>query len=189
MLLQTNSYIVPREKREEHARLLRKFRQVLLRLGCEHFEVYEQVGTDWAPGDVTGRYVQMLWFKDRKHQQTVQAAEKSDKNAQSVIQEFCALINFPYQQQHGLFASGFYQGILMGSSNHPVTTNRPPVSTGTKPPSSPAGFRSGATNNTNSSSHAPNDLAFVQDDSENDDLDQDIAPDNTMNEDHPTSSR
>jgi len=37
MLLQTNSYIVPRDKQEEHARLMRRFKQVLLKLGCEHF--------------------------------------------------------------------------------------------------------------------------------------------------------
>src|SRR5690348_10596617 len=29
MLLQTNSYVVPKEKRSEHARLLRRFKQVL----------------------------------------------------------------------------------------------------------------------------------------------------------------
>ena len=112
MLLQTNSYIVPREKREEHARLVRKFRQVLLRLGCESFDVYEQVGTNWGPGEATGRYVQIMRFVDRRSQQAVQAAEKSDKGAQHVIAEFCELINFPYQQQQGLFAVGFYTSVL-----------------------------------------------------------------------------
>ena len=48
MLLQTNSYIVPKERRAEHQRLLRRFRQTLARLGCEHFEVYEQVGANWT---------------------------------------------------------------------------------------------------------------------------------------------
>src|SRR5271170_5377143 len=67
MLLQTTSYIVPRDKRVEHARLLRRFRQTLLRLGCQHFEVYEQVGPHWNSNQATGRFVQILQFTDRKH--------------------------------------------------------------------------------------------------------------------------
>jgi hypothetical protein len=112
MLLQTNSYIVPRDKRMEHARLLRRFRQTLLRLGCDHFEVYEQVGTNWNTGETTGRFVQIMRFRDRKHQLGVQAAERSDATAQALVREFCELINFPYQQQQGLFAVGFYTSFL-----------------------------------------------------------------------------
>jgi len=112
MLLQTNSYIVPPDKRAEHARLLRRFRQVLTRLGCDHFEVYEQVGSNWNAADVSGRVVQIMRFRDRRHQLAVQAAERNDPVAQAVIAEFCQLINFPYQQQQGLFAVGFYQAVL-----------------------------------------------------------------------------
>jgi hypothetical protein len=112
MLLQTNSYIVPGDKRAEHARLLRRFRQVLARLGCDQFEVYEQVGSNWNAAEVSGRVVQIMRFRDRKHQLTVQAAERNDPVAQAVIAEFCALINFPYQQQQGLFAVGFYNAVL-----------------------------------------------------------------------------
>src|SRR5208282_5003815 len=112
MLLQTNSYIVPRDKRMEHARLLRRFRQTLLRLGCDHFEVYEQVGANWNTGETTGRFVQIMRFRDRKHQLSVQAAERSDTTAQTLVREFCELINFPYQQQQGLFAVGFYTSFL-----------------------------------------------------------------------------
>src|SRR5262245_10119063 len=112
MLLQTNSYIVPKDKRTEHARLLQRFRQCLARLGCEHFEAYEQVGANWSGSESTGRFVQLMRFRDRKHQQQVQAAERSDQVAQALIKEFCELINFPYQQQQGLFAVGFYQGII-----------------------------------------------------------------------------
>jgi hypothetical protein len=112
MLLQTNSYIVPKDKRVEHARLLRRFRQVLLRLGCDHFEVYEQVGANWNTGETTGRFVQIMRFRDRKHQQSVQLAERADVQAQTVVAEFCDLINFPYQQQQGLFAVGFYTSFL-----------------------------------------------------------------------------
>ena len=78
MLLQTNSYIVPRDKRMEHARLLRRFRQTLMRLGCDHFEVYEQVGANWNTGETTGRFVQIMRFRDRKHQLAVQGAERTD---------------------------------------------------------------------------------------------------------------
>jgi hypothetical protein len=112
MLLQTNSYIVPKDRRSEHARLVRKFRQTLGRLGCDQFEVYEQVGANWASGEMTGRFVQIMRFRDRAHQQQVQAQEKQDPAAQQLIQEFCALINFPYQQQQGLFAVGFYMSAL-----------------------------------------------------------------------------
>lgn len=112
MLLQTNSYIVPKEKRTEHARLLRRFRQLLERLGCDHFEVYEQVGSNWSGGETTGRFVQIMRFRDRKQQLAIQAAERSDPHAQQLIQEFCQLINFPYQQQQGLFAVGFYTSVL-----------------------------------------------------------------------------
>ncbi len=119
MLLQTNSYIVPKEKRAEHARLVRRFRQTLNRLGCEHFEVYEQVGANWGSGESTGRYVHIMRFRDRKHQLAVQAAERTDPGAQALIAEFCELINFPYQQQQGLFAVGFYQSALPASTRRP----------------------------------------------------------------------
>ena len=112
MLLQTNSYVVPKEKRAEHARLVRKFRQTLARLGCDQFDVFEQVGPNWGTGETTGRFVQMMRFRDRKHQVAVQTAEKQDPGAQALIQEFCDLINFPYQQQQGLFAVGYYQSVL-----------------------------------------------------------------------------
>src|SRR3982751_361503 len=112
MLLQTNSYVVPKEKRAEHARLVRKFRQTLGRLGADQFDVFEQVGANWAGGETTGRFVQMMRFRDRKHQLAVQSAEKQDPGAQQLIAEFCELINFPYQQQQGLFAVGFYQSVL-----------------------------------------------------------------------------
>jgi hypothetical protein len=54
----------------------------------------------------------MMRFRDRKHQIAVQAAEKQDQAAQQLIQEFCELINFGYQQQQGLFAVGYYQSVL-----------------------------------------------------------------------------
>jgi len=120
MLLQTNSYIVPKDKRAEHARLLRRFRQSLLRLGCDHFEVYEQVGPNWNTGETTGRFVQILRFRDRKHQLAVQAAEKSDTEAQRVVAEFCDLINLPYQQQQGLYAVGYYTSFLKMPSQKTV---------------------------------------------------------------------
>jgi hypothetical protein len=112
MLLQTNSYIVPKDKRGEHARLMRRFRQTLQRLGCDQFEVYEQVGANWTGVEISGRFVQIMRFRDLKHQHAVQAAERNDPTAQALISEFCELVNFSYQQQQGLFAVGFYQGVL-----------------------------------------------------------------------------
>src|SRR5687767_12244048 len=125
MLLQTNSYIVPKDKRTEHARLVLRFKQTLARLGCDHFEAYEQVGANWSPTEATGRFVQIMRFRDRKHQQQLQAAERSDPGAQQLIKEFCELINFPYQQQQGLFAVGFYSSILPGP--HPRVPPPPPA--------------------------------------------------------------
>ena len=124
MLLQTNSYIVPKDKRAEHARLLRRFRAALAKLGCDSFEVYEQVGSNWNTAEPTGRYVQIMRFRDRRHQVAVQAAERTDPASQAIIAEFCQLINFPYQQQQGLFAVGFYNSVL------PVATPRTPASAG-----------------------------------------------------------
>ena len=112
MLLQTNSYVVPKDKRTEHVRLLNRFRQTLARFGCEDFEVFEQAGSNWGASESSGRYVQMIRFRDKKHHMAVQAAERSDPAAQKLIAEFCELINFPYQQQQGLFAVGFYNGVL-----------------------------------------------------------------------------
>ena len=120
MLLQTNSYIVPKDRRAEHARLLRRFRQTLARLGCDHFEVYEQVGQNWTSEQTSGRFVQIMHFRDRRHQLAVQAAERSDPTAQRLIAEFCEIINFPYQQQHGLFAVGFYTGALPAAPARPA---------------------------------------------------------------------
>jgi hypothetical protein len=112
MLLQTNSYIVPRERRAEHARLMRRFRQILHNLGCDNFEIYEQVGTNWSNTETSGRFVQIMRFRDRKHQLAVQNAERSDPAAQQLIAEFCELVNYPYQQQQGQFAIGFYSSVL-----------------------------------------------------------------------------
>ena len=111
MLLQTNSYIVPKEKQEEHTRLMRRFKQVLQKLGCDNFEVYEQTGPNWTPGE-TGRCVQLMRFRDKKHQQHVQVAERSDPGAQAIIAELGEMLNMTVQQQQGFFAAGFYQTVL-----------------------------------------------------------------------------
>jgi hypothetical protein len=112
MLLQTNSYIVPKEKRKAHNNLMQRFRHVLAKIGADHFEVYEQVGANWAGGETSGRFVQLMKFRDRKHCQAVQAAEKTDPAAQQLVREFCELINFPYQEQQGLFAHGYYNAVI-----------------------------------------------------------------------------
>jgi len=127
MLLQTNSYVVPKDKRVEHARLVRRFRSTLNRLGCDHFEVYEQVGANWSGSETTGRYVHIMRFRDRQHQLAVQQAERNDPTAQALINEFCQLINFPYQQQQGLFAVGFYASVLPDAPTPPRGEGEPPI--------------------------------------------------------------
>jgi hypothetical protein len=111
MLLQTNSYIVPAEKRDEHAGLMKRFAQALHRLGCAQFDVIEQLGPNWSPGDV-GRCVQIMQFRDRNHQQQVQTAEANDPEAQAIISEFVEVLDIPYQQEQGYFATGYYESIL-----------------------------------------------------------------------------
>jgi hypothetical protein len=120
MLLQTTSYIVPKDKRVEHARLLRRFRHILLRLGCEHFEVFEQVGANWNPNQTTGRFVQILRFHDRAAYIAHQNAEKGDAEAQKAVAEFCDLINLPYQLEQGLFAVGYYVSFAKLTGHKPA---------------------------------------------------------------------
>jgi hypothetical protein len=116
MLLQTNTYIVSCEKRVEHVRLMRRFRQTLIRLGCEQFEVYEQTGSGFSSFKSSGRFVQFMRFRDRKHYQVIQEAERNDADAQELIREFCQLINLEHQKSNSLFAVGFYSGILTTSA-------------------------------------------------------------------------
>ena len=134
MLLQTNSYIVPREKQEEHARLMRRFKQTLQKLGCDQFEIYEQTGPGWAQGE-SGRCVQLMRFRDRKHQQHVQMAERTDAAAQAIIVELSELLNIPVQQQQGFFAAGFYQSILQERPEQEPVANpaSPPMPTPVAP--------------------------------------------------------
>jgi hypothetical protein len=154
MLLQTNSYIVPKDKRTEHARLVARFRQVLARLGCDHFEAYEQVGANWS-GETTGRFVQIMRFRDRKHQQAVQAAERSDPAAQALIKDFCQLINFPYQQQQGLFAVGFYTSLLPGTAGQRVPPPPMQAALADSSASSPAGSGASGNNGQSDASDSP----------------------------------
>jgi len=51
-------------------------------------------------------------FRDRKHQQHVQNAERTDPAAQAIIAELSELLNMPLQQQQGFFAAGYYQSVL-----------------------------------------------------------------------------
>lgn len=113
MLLQTNSYIVPKDKRTEHARLIKRFKQVMNRLGCEDFEVYEQAGPNWS-NEVGGRFVQIMRFRDRDQQKAIRAAEQSDAVAQELVREFCELMNFGYQHQQGLATTAYYMGMTAG---------------------------------------------------------------------------
>lgn len=119
MLLLTYSYVVPKDKRTEHARLLHRMRQVMARLGLDHFEAYEQVGKHWSGGDGGGRVVQILRFRDKTHFSAIQAAEKNDPGAQQLIAEFCELVNLPYQQQTGMFADGYYSSLIATASARP----------------------------------------------------------------------
>jgi hypothetical protein len=115
MLLQTNSYVVPNDKRDEHDRLIRRIRQAMLRLGCD-IEVYEQVSANWGPlKGGAGRFIQVMRFRDRQHHHEIQEAEKNELCVQQLIAEFMDLIDLPGQQGQGLFAMGHYSRITAAS--------------------------------------------------------------------------
>jgi hypothetical protein len=122
MLLQTNSYVVPKDKRTEHARLVKRFKQVMARLGLTDFEVYEQAGPNWST-EVGGRFVQIMRFRDREHQKAVRDAESADGTAQDLVREFCELVNFNYQHQNGIATTAFYLGAHM--TGNPSTGGAP----------------------------------------------------------------
>lgn len=111
MLLQTNSYIVPKEKRTEHARLIKRFRALMQRLGCDDFEICEQTGPNWT-NETGGRFVQLMKFRDEAHQKAVRDAEQADPSAQDLVREFCELVDYAYQYQQGLATTAFYRSIL-----------------------------------------------------------------------------
>ena len=142
MLLQTNSYLVPKEKRTEHARLVKRFQALMAKLGCDDFQIYEQAGANWSTDAPAGRFVQILRFRDRDHQKSIRDAEAADAGAQSLVREFCELINFGYQHERGLALTAFY--IQMGTSPGPA--GKQPVN-GTMPV--PQGLE------TNGAAHGP----------------------------------
>ena len=121
MLLQTNSYLVPRDRRAEHARLMRRFDVCFERLGSD-FTVFEQVGPGFAPNDPQAsatRFVQMMRFRDAEHHRQVQEAEAADDVARRLIADFCRLIDLDSQQRQGLYAGGFYNADFDPERPHP----------------------------------------------------------------------
>src|SRR5438128_6408547 len=139
MLLQTNSYVVPKDKREEHERMVRRIRQALLRIGCDQFEVYEQVAANWAPvKGGGGRFIQIMRFRDRQHHHEIQEAEKNDPGIQHLISEFMELIDLPAQQEQGLFAMGHYSRIsATPPAQMPQLDQGPNGATSAAPPGEP----------------------------------------------------
>jgi len=114
MLMQTNSYIVAQDKREEHSRLMRRFRQALLRLGCEHFEVFEQVNSSFASSKGNCRFVQVMRFRDRRHYHAMQEAERNDEGAQELIRELCRLVDLECQREQSSFVADHYASLITG---------------------------------------------------------------------------
>ncbi|HQY87054.1 MAG TPA: hypothetical protein PK402_00250 [Tepidisphaeraceae bacterium] len=113
MLLQTNSYIVPKDKRTEHARLVKRFKQIMSRYGCDDFEVYEMAGPNWST-EVGGRFIQIMKFRDKDHQKQIQEAEQNDSSAQELVREFMEMINFAYQRNAGHATTAFYISLVSG---------------------------------------------------------------------------
>lgn len=122
MLLQTNSYFVPKEKRTEHARLVKRFRALMLKLGCEDFDVCEQTGPNWT-SELHGRFVQLMRFRDEAHQRAVREAEQSDASAQDLVREFCELVDYGYQQQQGMATTAYYRSLGSAPVQHAFGSN------------------------------------------------------------------
>lgn len=110
MLLQTNSYLVPREHRTEHARLVKQFKAVMTRLGCESFNVYEQVRS-FSGLEGTGRFVQVIAFRDAAHQKAHRDKEQADPTAQDLIRQFVELLDFEGQLRRGEATVTCYAGL------------------------------------------------------------------------------
>lgn len=111
MLLQTNAYVVTQDKRDQHTRLVRKLQDAMRRIGGS-LEVYEQVGPNFSLSqEATGRFVQVMRFKDKRHLQQIQNAERADTTCQALIAELCELIDLPRQQEVGTFIAGQYAGV------------------------------------------------------------------------------
>lgn len=108
MLVQTNTYIVPASRRQHHARLMRRFREALLRMGCDQFEILEESGEHWSAGPDDVRCVQIMRFRDKQHHQAVQAAERTDTESQALIKEFASLIDLPAQAARNQFVVHYY---------------------------------------------------------------------------------
>lgn len=125
MLLQTNSYFVPKDKRTEHARLMHRFRALMARLGCDQFDVCEQSGPDWN-SERGGRFVQLMKFRDSAHQKSVRDAEQSDVGAQDLVREFCELVDYALQQQQGMATTAFYRGIFSNPTSASATRSSVP---------------------------------------------------------------
>mgnify|MGYP001343455709 CR=1 FL=1 len=119
MLLLTNSYNVPADKRTEHSRLTKRFQQAMARLGCEDFEVFEQTGLNWS-NETTGRFVQIMRFRDQEHFQKVQEAEEQDPAAREIIGQFLELIGFAEQAAQKQAFTSYYQSVQ--STLHRIPT-------------------------------------------------------------------
>lgn len=113
MLLQTNAYSLPRDKKDQHARLVKRFEDCFRRLGAS-FEVYQQVDAGFKDqADQNSlRFVQLMKFKDEKHLASVRAAEVSDAACTQLIKDFCELIDYSGQVQSGLFLPGYYASVV-----------------------------------------------------------------------------
>ncbi|MEM7808642.1 MAG: hypothetical protein AAF561_11060 [Planctomycetota bacterium] len=128
MLLQTNSYLVPRHRLREHDDLMRQFVACFRRLGVADgaFEVFQSLDHEYRQHDNQPhqRITQILRFRDHDQQQAVHRAEASDPEAAELVEKLRRLVDLDEQAARKQFTSNYYgQIILTGSPQASAPAN------------------------------------------------------------------
>ncbi len=115
MLLQTNSYLVPRDRMAAHDELMRRFAACFARLGVAEgaFELFRQTSAEYRPDTAAAaqRVTQILRFDDRKQQEAVHEAEAHDAEAAALVGELRKLVDLDEQAARGHFTSSYYASV------------------------------------------------------------------------------
>jgi hypothetical protein len=141
MLLQTNSYLVPRDRIRAHDDLMRRFRSCFSRLGLEtqQFEVLRETGPEFStPRTSAVRHVQVVRFRDKDQYDLIHDAEAADPEAQELVAEFARLVELEAQQRRGHFVGTYYVQSDLSAKPQPTLPAHEPTPPAHEPADSPA---------------------------------------------------